>query len=120
RQTIPRRDAHINALLKRLVAQVLAPIPRADVARERIRKRIDAKGRMRFVETAEDDRAEVALRQPAAAREFDGGGAQLVERDAVLHAINLRRAQQPLHMFAQAEDGGAAFRVVTTDAFKDT
>src|ERR1043166_8631536 len=100
RETVRGGDTNIRALLDRFIAEVLGPVPRTDVARQRIRKRIHAKRRMFFVKTAKQNRPDVTLVHAAASREFDRGVTKLRERPRMVHAIDLRGVEKPLHVFA--------------------
>src|SRR5207247_889939 len=102
----------------RFVAEVLAPIPRADVASQRIRKWIDAERRMLFIEAAEKDRPDIALFQAAAANQLDRSIAEIVDAPFMVHPINFGRVQKPLHVFAETKDSRAAFGRVTTNALE--
>src|SRR5205823_5305061 len=102
------------------VTEILAPVPRADIARQWIRKRIYAKRRMGLVQTTKQNRADIALLQTAAAHQFNRGLAKIVELPFMIHAIDLCRVKKSLHVLAQAEDRRAALGRITPDAFKDT
>ena len=119
RQAIPARDANIDTLFDRFVTQVLAPIPRADVASQRVRKRIHAEGRMCFVKTAERNRTDVALLEAAAPHQFDRSIAKIIHVPSVIHAIDFGGIQETLHVFAQAKNRRPAFRRITTNAFEN-
>ena len=109
-----------DVAVDRFVAEVFTPVPRADVASERVRKRVHAEGRALFVETAKQDRAQIALVHLAAAHDFDGRATQIVERPRVVHAIDFCRIEKTLDVFAQPEDCGTFLSRVTANALKNT
>jgi hypothetical protein len=106
-------------MFNRFVSEVFTPIPSANIASQRVRKRIDAESRMLFVKAAKQDWPNVTLIHPALPDESDCGIAQLAMRPLVVHSINLCRIQKPLHVFSEAENRRAALGGVTPDALKN-
>ena len=75
---------------------------------------------MLFIEAPEENRADVALSQPAAAHELNRSLAKIIDRPGMIHPIDFGGIQKSLHVFTQTKDSGPAFGRVTSDSFEDT
>src|SRR5690349_11753862 len=114
RDAVPGADADIHALLQRLIAQVLAPLPGQQVNLYRVLQRTHAQA----VVAAENQRADVARADAVDADQVDHGLSKLLARKAGLRAINFGRIQQAADVRVQVEDGRALRRLIGADALK--
>ncbi len=81
-------------------ADVLAPREVGDVDLNRRSLGVHAD----LAVTAQHDRPDVARRHAIRLNRVHHAGAKLLERERNLHAVDLGRVQQPLHVLRQAED----------------
>src|SRR5262249_39304344 len=68
---------------------------------------------------AENDRLHIAGIQLVNAHELAGDIRELVDGAGKLHAVNSSGVDEPLHVFAKAEDGRTLRRFVAADAFEN-
>src|ERR1019366_8510097 len=99
----------------RLGAEIGAPFPAGDVNLDGTLQRVHANVAI----AAQGDGPEIAGAHLIDANDFGGGGAELLNRVGIVHAIDVAGVHQALHVFAQTEDRGALLGFVAADAFKD-
>ena len=71
-----------------------------------------------FAIAAERDGPDVAGRNAIGFNQIHHAGAKLVEGKGQLHAIDLGRIEQPLHVLGKAKDGRALRLAIAANAFK--
>src|SRR5215813_1869315 len=106
------RNAHSTAEL--LGAEVVRPFPGQDVDTERT---YGADAEVAAVEIS--CRANVAAFDIIPNNRFADRLVQFLLRVRDVELINLRRREEPIHVFFQPEDGRAFSRFITANAFKD-
>src|SRR5216684_4013864 len=111
----PGTDADVDTFCERFGAEIGSPEPAGHVDVDRGTERIDTD----FAVAAQDDGLDVAGVELVQAHELGGGVAEVVEGVGQLHAIDFRGVDEPLHVFAETENGGALLRFVAANAFED-
>jgi hypothetical protein len=71
------------------------------------------------VRVEEGQRAQVGVVEMIRAHDFDGRGAELLERVAEVELVELRRMGEATHVRVETEDGRAVGRVVRPDTLED-
>ncbi len=95
-----------------LEMQTSAPLVAGDVFAPREVGHVDLDGRALgvdadFAVAAQGDGPDVAGRDAVGLNQLDHGGAELLEREGQIHAVDLGRVKQALHVLGKPEDGRA-------------
>ena len=112
---VPRRHAHVDPPLERLIAEVGAPGPHRDVRLDRAVPRVHA----RRPEAPQHHGADVAGGELVPADGREGGVGQLVDRVVRLHPVGAARHHQPSQVIVQPEDRRTPRRFVAAHALED-
>ena len=115
RVAAPAAHLHPDPLLQRILAEVGAPRPHRDR---------DVDGRLQRVHAdlavpTERERPDVARLQVVRADDLLRGVLHGLGREGDVQVVELRAAVQALEVLVQVPDGGAAYGLVSPDAFED-
>jgi len=105
----------VHAFAHSFGAQVGAPGPARHVNFDGIVERIYAG----VAVAAQDDGLDVAGFQFVDGHQLGGDVHKFIQAERQLHAIDFRGVDQTLHVFTQAENGGALLGFVAADAFEN-
>ncbi len=112
RQAVPTGDADVRAAV---AGDVFAPGEVGDVDLDGRALGADAD----FAVAAQRDGPDVAGSDAVGLDHIDHAGAKLFQREGQLHAVDLGRVEQPLHVLGKPEDGRAVGLAVAADSLKD-
>src|SRR5205814_8389432 len=105
---VPRRDADVDAVLHRVLAQVLPPLPDPDDDVDRALERIDAESAQAPVDHGPD----VAVPETVGANRVEDRVPELGRRVRDFHPVDLARVIEPLDAIVETKRRRAAARLV--------